>query len=260
MRAAALVCLLLLAAAAPAAVGQSNPVQGRATCPAASLVTGNLGCDNKNIFLGSGSRFVLEKVTPGINLYRIRMQARLPALQAGRTTGGCTRTYLGAARATGSPGKDCGDPKISVYSASDPSALTVWRIDVLPPPPARRPPPKRWFDDIDLDLELFAPNGCHMYYDYRGPVDCDCRSLGTFLEFDCRTLKECPLGMQEYIPIKSPLFGNYTVRVHDFDKVNQGAAFALFIYRDGVEERIDANVDYSCPGYPESKCITVLYP
>lgn len=61
-----------------------------------------------------------------------------PQLSQGRTTGGCTRTYVGAARA-------CGDPKIAVYSASDASALTVWRIDVTPSPPPPsvwRPPPK----------------------------------------------------------------------------------------------------------------------
>lgn len=49
-------------------------VQGRAQCPAAALLTGVIGCDTKSIFAGGGSRFVLEKV-PGINLYRIRMQA-----------------------------------------------------------------------------------------------------------------------------------------------------------------------------------------
>lgn len=58
-------------------------------------------------------------------------------LPQGRTTGRCTRTYLGATKA-------CGDPKISVYSATDASVLTVWQLDVtpLPSPPVRRPPPK----------------------------------------------------------------------------------------------------------------------
>lgn len=49
-------------------------MKGRAQCPATSFLTGVIGCDNKSIFMGAGSRFVLEKV-PGVNLYRIRMQA-----------------------------------------------------------------------------------------------------------------------------------------------------------------------------------------
>lgn len=299
-------------------------VKGRAQCPATSFLTGVIGCDNKSIFMGAGSRFVLEKV-PGVNLYRIRMQ--------GRATGRCTRTYLGAAKA-------CGDPKISVYSATDTSVLTVWRLDVdsFPPPPTRRPPPRRpppkvqpvrinpppmvkrapppprrsppprrapppprrspppapdngdgtcsapcgpgkfcslgmcltiapfaarlrWNDNIDLDLEVFAPNGCHMYYDYRGiAVDGDCRALGASLEYDCRSFRECPVGMQEYIPIKIPVFGNYTIRVHDFTKLNPGTSFTLDIYRDGVVTRLDDFVDYSCKEYPESKCFAALYP
>lgn len=52
-------------------IGRDSAV-GR--CPANKL-TGHIGCDNKSVNMGSGSRWVLERAVPGTNLYRIRMQA-----------------------------------------------------------------------------------------------------------------------------------------------------------------------------------------
>lgn len=56
------------------------------------------------------------------------------------------------------------------------------------------------------------------YYDYRGLVDGDCRVLGAFLEYDCRTFRECPVGMQEVgsgrSPVAAPAGGRPSLRQH----------------------------------------------
>lgn len=58
----------------PQVVGRDSAV-GR--CPASKL-TGHIGCDDKSVNMGGGSRWVLERAVAGTNLYRIRMQARRP--------------------------------------------------------------------------------------------------------------------------------------------------------------------------------------
>ncbi|KAL4420854.1 hypothetical protein ABPG75_010510 [Micractinium tetrahymenae] len=81
----------------PLAVGRDSAV-GR--CPANKL-TGHIGCDKKSVWMGGGSRWVLEQ---------------------GRVTGRCTRTYLGAAKPVA--GAVCGPPQLAVYTADNPAALT----------------------------------------------------------------------------------------------------------------------------------------